>query len=83
MGRNTCQPIIWIIINYSVYYIMYMNHLDKVLKLTLTGADQNWAWPPGWTELEKLKFIDEAIVYLEKQEMYEECKWLYELKQTI
>jgi len=60
-----------------------MNHLNKVLKLTLNGPDQNWQWPQSWTDLDKLKFIDEAIVYLEKQEMYEECKKLHELKKTI
>ena len=62
---------------------MYMNHLNKVLKLTLNGSDQKWQWPQSWTDLDKLKFIDEAIVYLEKQEMYEECKKLHELKKTI
>jgi len=62
---------------------MYMNHLNKVLNLTLNGPDQNWQWPQSWTDLDKLKFIDEAIVYLEKQEMYEECKKLHELKKTI
>lgn len=61
---------------------MYVNHLDKFLKVVFSNTEV-WQWPTSWSELDKLKFVDEALEYLEKQEMYEECKKLYELKKTI
>lgn len=63
---------------------MYMNHLDKFLKVVLNDTSTTtWQWPPAWQETDKVEFIDEAIEYLEKQEMYEECKKLYELKKKV
>jgi len=61
---------------------MYVNHLDKFLKVVFSNTEV-WQWPTSWSELDKLKFIDEGLEYLEKREMYEECKKLYELKKTI
>ena len=49
---------------------MYVNHLDKFLKVVFSNTEV-WQWPTSWSELDKLKFIDEALEYLEKQEMYE------------
>jgi len=61
---------------------LYMNHLDKFLKIVLNDIAV-WQWPTSWTESDKFEFINEAIEYLEKQEMYEECKKLYELQKKI
>ena len=58
-----------------------MNHLNKLLKISLEEFENNgWQWPVGWAVADQIKFIDEAIEYLEQQEMYEQCKKLYEVK---
>lgn len=63
---------------------MYVNHLDKFLKVILNETDTSvWQWPPTWHRDDKIKFINEAIEYLEHQEMYEECTKLHELKKTV
>lgn len=58
-----------------------MNHLNKLLKISLEEFENNeWQWPAVWAVADQIKFIDEAIEYLEQQEMYEQCKKLYEVK---
>lgn len=60
-----------------------MNHLNKFLKLVLNNAENVWTWPKQWSELDKHTFVDDALKYLETQQMYEECKKLYEFKKKI
>jgi hypothetical protein len=60
---------------------MDMNHLNKLLKISLEEIDHaKWNWPAEWDISDRKKFINEAIEYLEQQEMYEQCKKLYEVK---
>lgn len=63
---------------------MYMNHLNKLMKLTIDSmTSNNQKWPDHWTLSDKHKFIDEAIEFLEQQEMYEQCQKLKDAKETI
>jgi|TARA_R110000868_G_scaffold302095_1_gene562578 hypothetical protein len=58
-----------------------MNHLNKLLKISLEEFESNgWNWPKDWNVPDQIKFIDKAIEYSEQQEMYEQCKKLYEVK---
>jgi hypothetical protein len=61
-----------------------MNHLNKLMKLTIDAMiANNWKWPDTWAKSDRLKFIEEAIEFLEQREMYEQCQVLIDVKETI
>jgi hypothetical protein len=43
----------------------------------------NWVWPDAWDVTRKIKFLDDSLQYAEKQELYEQCAIIRDVKKSI
>ena len=43
----------------------------------------NWEWPDQWNTERRIKFLDEALSYGEKNELYEQCSIIRDVKNSI
>ena len=43
----------------------------------------NWEWPDAWGTQRKIKFLDDSLHYAEKQELYEQCAIIRDVKNKI
>lgn len=62
-----------------------MNHLNQLINVsidTMLNSD-DWSFPGHWTKPDCVRFVDEAIEYLEQQELYEQCEQLQNVKKKI
>jgi protein-arginine kinase activator protein McsA len=42
-----------------------------------------WEWPESWTSPRKLKFLEDSLRYAEKQEFYEQCAIIRDVKENL
>jgi hypothetical protein len=47
----------------------------------MRGTD--WMWPEQWDVDRRIKFLDEALSYGEKNELYEQCSIIRDVKNQI
>ena len=47
----------------------------------MNGTD--WKWPESWDNSRKIMFLDEALSYGEKNELYEQCSIIRDVKNKI
>jgi len=60
-----------------------MNHLTKLMRITIDPIIVgNEKWPDHWTLSDRIQFVDEAIEFLEQNEMYEQCQKLKDVKEA-
>lgn len=62
-----------------------MNHLNQLINVsidTMLNSD-DWSFPGHWSKSDCVRFVDEAIEYLEQQELYEQCEQLQNVKKKI
>lgn len=43
----------------------------------------NWEWPEQWNIDRRIKFLDDALSYGEKNELYEQCSIIRDVKNSI
>lgn len=43
----------------------------------------DWKWPEQWNTERRIKFLDEALSYGEKNELYEQCSIIRDVKNSI
>lgn len=43
----------------------------------------DWNWPEQWNTERRIKFLDEALSYGEKNELYEQCSIIRDVKNSI
>jgi hypothetical protein len=43
----------------------------------------DWEWPDQWSTERRIKFLDEALSYGEKNELYEQCSIIRDVKNSI
>lgn len=43
----------------------------------------DWDWPDQWNTERRIKFLDEALSYGEKNELYEQCSIIRDVKNSI
>lgn len=46
-------------------------------------AGTEWMWPETWDSDRKINFLQEALSYGEKHELYEQCSIIRDVKQKI
>jgi len=46
-------------------------------------AGPTWNWPSGWDDSRKIMFLDDALSYGEKNELYEQCSIIRDVKEKI
>jgi hypothetical protein len=46
-------------------------------------AGNDWEWPNSWNQERKLNFLSEALKYGEKNELYEQCSIIRDVKDQI
>ena len=46
-------------------------------------SGSNWMWPDSWDMPRKINFLNEALSYGEKNELYEQCSIIRDVKQKI
>lgn len=42
-----------------------------------------WKWPDAWTLEKRLKFLEDSLSYAEKNEYYEQCAIIRDVKNKI
>ncbi len=56
-------------------------------KLIISAIDEmktnNIDWPIHWKSAEKNKFLDDILVWLEKEQLYEHCQIILDAKKKI
>ena len=43
----------------------------------------NIDWPVHWESIEKVKFLDDILIFLEKEQLYEHCQIIIDAKEKI
>jgi hypothetical protein len=43
----------------------------------------DWMWPPRWDSTRINKFLNDSLIYAEKNEFYEQCSIIRDVKKTI
>jgi hypothetical protein len=46
-------------------------------------AASSWQWPESWSDSRKIMFLNEALSYGEKNELYEQCSIIRDVKEKI
>ena len=46
-------------------------------------AGTEWMWPETWDSDRKINFLQEALSYGEKNELYEQCSIIRDVKNSI
>tara|TARA_A200000159_G_C7305775_1_gene332270 strand:- start:248 stop:442 length:195 start_codon:yes stop_codon:yes gene_type:complete len=63
---------------------MEENYLDKVILSSIDSMSKSiWEWPSEWSTDEKLGFLDECLIWLEKNEHYEKCEVIVNEKKKL
>lgn len=62
-----------------------MNHLNQLINVSIdTMLNSNeWSFPEHWTKPDCVRFINDAMKYLEEKELYEQCEQLQYVKEKI
>ena len=64
-----------------------MNIENFIVKLFKESIDvmksSKWEWPEQWNIERRIKFLDEALSYGEKNELYEQCSIIRDVKNSI
>ena len=64
-----------------------MNIENFIVKLFKESIDvmksSKWEWPEQWNTERRIKFLDEALSYGEKNELYEQCSIIRDVKNSI
>ena len=42
-----------------------------------------WEWPESWDTTRQLEFLNDSLQYAEKNELYEQCAIIRDVKETI
>lgn len=60
------------------------NFIIKLFKDSINVMrGSKWEWPDQWDSDRKIKFLDEALSYGEKNELYEQCSIIRDVKNSI
>ena len=46
-------------------------------------SSEKWKWPPGWDNTKKNTFLSQSLSYAEKNEFYEQCSIIRDVKKTV
>jgi hypothetical protein len=46
-------------------------------------ATDMWEWPTAWDDTRKLTFLTDSLIYAEKNELYEQCSIIRDVKAQI
>lgn len=63
---------------------MNKNFLDKLFidSINLMSSEK-WQWPYGWNTKKKNAFLSQSLSYAEKNEFYEQCSIIRDVKKTV
>jgi hypothetical protein len=63
---------------------MNKNFLDNLFIDSINIMKSNdWKWPSTWDSTRISKFLNESLLYAEKNEYYEQCSIIRDVKKTI
>jgi len=64
-----------------------MSGNNYITKLMISAVDEISAnkidWPDHWKLQDKIKFFDGILVWLEKEQLYEQCQVIIDAKKKI
>jgi hypothetical protein len=62
---------------------MNKNFIDKLFidSINIMKTDK-WEWPNKWSDDRKEKFLDDSLSYAEKNEFYEQCAIIRDVKEA-
>lgn len=63
---------------------MNENFIDKLFIESINiMKTSDWVWPPRWDNTRINKFLNDSLTYAEKNEFYEQCSIIRDVKKTI
>ena len=63
---------------------MNKNFLDKLFIESINIMKKtDWKWPSNWDSSRISKFLNDSLLYAEKNEYYEQCSIIRDVKKTI
>lgn len=64
--------------------MMLENFINQLFidSINIMKTDE-WEWPESWNTPRKLKFLEDSLRYAEKQEFYEQCAIIRDVKENI
>jgi hypothetical protein len=63
---------------------MNKNFLDKLFIESINiMKTTDWKWPSNWDSSRISKFLNDSLLYAEKNEYYEQCSIIRDVKKTI
>lgn len=63
---------------------MNENFIDKLFIESINiMKTEVWVWPPRWDNIRINKFLNDSLTYAEKNEFYEQCSIIRDVKKTI
>lgn len=63
---------------------MNTNFIDKLFIESINlMSSEKWKWPAGWDTAKKNIFLSQSLSYAEKNEFYEQCSIIRDVKKTV
>ena len=63
---------------------MNENFIDKLLVTSINHMKTaEWSWPGHWDNDRKQRFLEQCLLYAEKNELYEQCAIIRDVQKTI
>lgn len=60
------------------------NYVNKLLIDSINAMSGSvYVWPADWNQSRKLKFLESCLDYAERNEFYEQCAIIRDVKKTI
>ena len=62
-----------------------MNYLHQLIGTSIDTMlkSDDWSFPEHWTKEDCVRFVDNALKYLEEKELYEQCLTLRHVKEKL
>jgi hypothetical protein len=60
------------------------NYITKLIVSVVNEMnDKKPNWPNSWNKKQKLQFLDDMLVWLEKEQLYEQCQIILDAKKKL